>query len=77
MSEFDKKEEPEKNEKFDKTLNIFQDFADSVSNIFNDPKLKEKADEFRQLSVESVKDLRERVKKKEGGAGGWPPLSSG
>ncbi len=61
MSEFDKKEEFEKNEEFDRTLNIFQGFADSVAEIFNDPKLKEKAEEFGKLSMESAKDLRERL----------------
>ncbi len=45
----------------DKFAHIFEEFGNAVAEIFNDPKLKEKAKEFGEISADSTKALGERL----------------
>ncbi len=46
----------------DSFVKMFKEFGNTVAEIFNDPKLKEKAKEFGESAVESAKALGERFK---------------
>ncbi len=58
----DEEKNDQKKGTVDSFASMFKEFGNAVAEIFNDPKLKEKAKEFGESAVESAKALGERFK---------------